>query len=169
LSCRVQTVENVRRRLVTEGFDASETNVSFGRYQKSTGTFNFVAMSEQTAGKKNAYPKVGPIVISEIMYHPQVNGDAEYVELLNIGESDETLFDTTVGKTWKFADIGAGGIEFAIYDTDLNRPVTIAPNERILKGLEPSTFGSTVRFLKIQNPRYFALNEGFERTYIKKV
>ena len=32
------------------------------------------------------------------------------------------------------------------------------------KGLEPSTFGSTVLFVKNENPRYFALNEGFSRS-----
>ncbi len=115
-----------------EDFDASETNVSFGRYQKSTGTFNFVAMSSQTPNAANAYPAVGPIVISEIMYHPAGDDNAEYIEMLNIGGSDEILFDATVGKAWKFADVGAGGIEFEIYDTELDLPVTIAPNERIL-------------------------------------
>ncbi|GAG03337.1 unnamed protein product, partial [marine sediment metagenome] len=54
-----------------EDFGASETGVSFGRYYKpNTGNFNFVAMSENTPGSANAYPKVGPIVINEIMYNP---------------------------------------------------------------------------------------------------
>ncbi len=36
------------------------------------------------AGSVNAYPKVGPVVIREIMYHPAVDSDAEYIELVNI-------------------------------------------------------------------------------------
>jgi len=71
-----------------ENFDASETGVAFGRYQKSTGTYNFVAMSQNTLGSANAYPNVGPIVISEIMYNPvSGNQDEEYIEMLNISDS----------------------------------------------------------------------------------
>ena len=155
-----------------EDFGASETNVSFGRYQKSTGTFNFVAMSEQSAGAVNAWPKVGPIVISEIMYHPAGDGNAEYVELLNIGESDETLFDTTVGKAWKFADVGAGGIEFAIYDTDLNRSVTIAPDERILlvrdKGAFAAEFPTAPAGTQIYAWSTGGLNNGGEKIQLSK-
>ena len=45
--------------LVEEAFGASETNVTFGRYRKSTNTYNFVFMSEPTPGAANAYPLVG--------------------------------------------------------------------------------------------------------------
>jgi hypothetical protein len=54
-----------------EDFGASETGVSFGRYYKaSTNNFNFVAMDSNTPGWANSSPKVGPIVVSEIMYNP---------------------------------------------------------------------------------------------------
>ena len=67
-----------------EKFDASETGVSLGRWQKSTGAYDFVALTEPTPGKANAAPVVGPIVITEIMYHPtdlrrcRVRGVAQY-------------------------------------------------------------------------------------------
>ncbi|MHC4206275.1 MAG: lamin tail domain-containing protein, partial [Planctomycetota bacterium] len=75
-----------------EDFGASETGVSFGRYYKSsTGNYNFVAMEENTPGSANSYPKVGPVVISEIMYNPDwpdggsyTNDQYEYIELQNI-------------------------------------------------------------------------------------
>lgn len=91
-----------------EDFGASENNVAFGRHQKSTGTYNFVAMSQNTPGAffegaPNAYPKVGPIVISEIMYHPDGDLDAEYIELYNITDSTVNLYDTG-GNPWKFTD-----------------------------------------------------------------
>jgi len=117
---------------VFEEFGASETNVSVGRYQKSTGTFNFVAMSSQTPGGPNADPKVGPVVISEIMYHPQGDGNAEYVELLNISQVEVALYDPNTGSPWKFTDAGNGGIELLIYDNDPAAPVVMAPNERII-------------------------------------
>ena len=101
-----------------EKFDASETNVAFGRYYKaSTDTYNFVAMSMNTPDDDNAYPKVGPIVISEIMYHPRDpnlgspytdDDDFEYVELHNIDPCSVTLqeydneLEIDVG--WRFTD-----------------------------------------------------------------
>jgi hypothetical protein len=93
-----------------EDFDASETGVSFGRYYKgSTDNYNFVAMSENTPGKANAYPKVGPIVINEIMYNPG-SGDQneEYIELFNISSEPVDLYRYDKSEPWRFTD----GIEF---------------------------------------------------------
>ncbi len=94
-----------------EDFGASETGIAFGRYYKeSTDNYNFVAMSENTPMLSNAYPKVGPVVISEIMYHPEIfwgNWDAEYIELCNITDDTVSLYDVN-GISWKFTD----GIEF---------------------------------------------------------
>jgi hypothetical protein len=97
-----------------EDFGASETDVAFGRYQKSTGTYNFVAMSTNTPGAPNAYPKVGPLVISEIMYHPLNDRDAEYVELHNITSFPLPLWSydpcTAQNIPWRFTD--SDGITF---------------------------------------------------------
>jgi len=96
-----------------ENFGASEADVAFGRHQKSTGTFNFVAMSVNTLGYDNAYPRVGPIVINEIMYNPPVGGlyehnEYEFVELYNISDSEVYLeeYDNEqhVNVSWKFTD-----------------------------------------------------------------
>jgi len=107
-----------------EDFGASASNVSFGRYFKaSTGNYNFVAMDHNTPKATNAYPKVGPIVINEIMYHPNwPNGSPydnekfEYVELYNITGSDVNLYDEQ-GNPWKFTD----AIEFT-FPADANIP-----------------------------------------------
>ncbi|GAI28423.1 unnamed protein product, partial [marine sediment metagenome] len=95
---------------------ASQTGVSFGRYLKSTGIYDFVAMDSNTPGSANAYPKIGPIVINEIMYHPDPNGDAEYIELYNITNADVNLYDDQ-SNPWKFTD----GIEFT-FPADVNIP-----------------------------------------------
>ncbi len=122
-----------------ETFGASETAVAFGRYKKSTGTYNFVAMSENTPGEENAYPKVGPIVINEIMYHPQNDGDAEYVELLNIsgGPIDLEQWDIEQERfvPWRFTD--EGGISF-----DFPLGTTMAAGEYILLVRNLSAFES---------------------------
>lgn len=108
-----------------ESFGASENNVAFGRYYKaSTDSFNFVSMSLSTPGPDykgapNAYPKVGPIVINEIMYHP-IDPDAEYIELKNITGSSVTLYnsDSAVLEPWKMTE----GVE---YSFPTGTPVTI--------------------------------------------
>ncbi len=107
-----------------EDFGASDSNVSFGRYYKgSTGNHNFVAMDYNTPDELNAYPKVGPIVINEIMYHPDwpenspyENEKFEYVELYNITDSDVNLYDED-SIPWKFTD----GIDFT-FPADTNIP-----------------------------------------------
>ncbi|MFC1635193.1 lamin tail domain-containing protein [Planctomycetota bacterium] len=114
-----------------ETFGASETGVAFGRYRKSTGAYNFVAMSVNTPGSANAYPKVGPVVISEIMYNPASgNQDEEYIELHNISDSyvilaeydDEYLVEVP----WRLTD-DSNGIEF-----DFPIDTMLAPDERLL-------------------------------------
>lgn len=109
------------------GFGASETGVSFGQYHRSTGDYNFIFMSVPTPGWANAYPLVGPVVINEVMYHPAGDGDAEYVELLNITRDPVTLFDFSALLPWRFTD--GTGIEFA-FPSDY--PVTLQAGEHLL-------------------------------------
>ncbi|MGB2806290.1 MAG: lamin tail domain-containing protein [Sedimentisphaerales bacterium] len=89
-----------------EEFGASQTNVSFGRYYKpSTDNFNFVAMDYNTPDTNNANPKVGPVVINEIMYNPPTgNQNEEYIELHNITGTNVTLYRTDKLAPWKFTD-----------------------------------------------------------------
>jgi hypothetical protein len=113
-----------------EKFDASENGVSLGRWPKSTGAYNFVALREPTPGQANAEPVVGPIVINEIMYHPSDNDGAEYVELLNIGTTAVTLYDTAQGAPWRFTDDPDDpGVEL-LFPAD--PPVTLVPGEYLL-------------------------------------
>ncbi len=104
-----------------EDFGASQTDVAFGRYYKgSTDNYNFVAMSENTPGRANAYPKVGPIVINEIMYNPgSGNQNEEYIELFNISSEAVTLYRYDKSEAWRFTD----GIEF-VFPSD---PVVTIP------------------------------------------
>ncbi|MBN2594961.1 MAG: lamin tail domain-containing protein, partial [Sedimentisphaerales bacterium] len=124
-----------------EDFGASETGVSFGRYYKSgTGNYNFVAMEENTPGSANSYPKVGPIVISEIMYNPDwpdggsyTNDQYEYIELKNISAGPVKLYRDDKTEPWKFTD----GIEFIF---PVNSPVTIPADGVILVVKHPAAF-----------------------------
>jgi hypothetical protein len=118
---------NYPQYLMTETFGASETWITFGRHLTSTGTFDFALLSSATPGTANAYPLVGPVVINEVMYHPIVDGDAEYIELLNESSIPVTLFDWISFLPWRLTT--SSGIAFAL-PTD--PPVTLGPREHLL-------------------------------------
>jgi hypothetical protein len=96
-----------------------------GRYVRSDNIADFVAMSQRTFGADNpdtldefrtgtglvnAYPRVGPIVIAEIMYHPPDDGTNdnvadEFIELRNITGAVVPLYDPSFPtNTWRFLD-----------------------------------------------------------------
>ncbi len=117
-------------------FGPADIDVSFGRYIKtSTGKTDFVALSYPTPNQPNAYPKVGPVVINEIMYSPPT-GKHEFIELRNITSSDVPLFDpANPANTWQFTD----GISFAFANGD-----SIPANGyALLVNIPPDSFRST--------------------------
>ena len=77
---------------VSEEFGSSDTGVTLGRYIKSTGGKDFVAMTTPTYETANSLPKVGPVVINEIYYHP-TSGQNAFIELKNITGSEVQLYD----------------------------------------------------------------------------
>ena len=80
----------------------------------SDGLEHFVTQKANTLGTANARPKVGPVVINEIMYAPPPLGlDAdtmdEYIELRNITSQPAPLFDPLhTTNTWQFQ----GAVQF---------------------------------------------------------
>ena len=150
-----------------EDFGGSETGVSFGRhYKASTGNYNFVAMAENTPGSANSYPKVGPIVINEIMYNPSwpvgssyTNNQYEYIELHNISDEPVALYDFDNALPWKFTD----GIDFT-FPEDV--PVTIPAGGYLLVVRDPEAFSwryPNVDASKIVGPYDGSLNNAGER------
>jgi hypothetical protein len=150
-----------------EDFGGSETGVSFGRYYKSsTGNYNFVAMSENTPGSANSYPKVGPIVINEIMYNPSwpvggsyTNDQYEYIELHNISNEPVALYDFDNALPWKFTD----GIDFT-FPEDV--PVTIPAGGYLLVVKDPEAFSWRYPAAAVENifgPYSGSLNNAGER------
>jgi len=103
-------------------FGAAANGVSFGRYVTSDAREQFVAMNARTfgvddpgsvaefrtgTGQTNTSPRVGPVVISEIMYHPpdlgtNDNPRDEFIELRNITTAPVGLFEGTNG--WRLRD-----------------------------------------------------------------
>lgn len=129
----------------SHGFDfgAAPNGTSFGRYVTSQGNEEFVLQSVNTLGTNNAYPRVGPVVISEIMYHPpdpypgandSVN---EYIELRNNSSTNVPLYDPNAPtNTWRLRNA-----------VSFNFPpnLTLIPSGRIIVvGFDPLGFPATL-------------------------
>ena len=110
-------------------FGAAEAGVAFGRHVNSQGTEQFVAQSTNTLGGPNGRPRVGPVVISEIMYHPPDldagdNARDEFIELQNITAGPVPLFDALrPTNTWRLRNA---------VDFDFPIDVTLAPGGILL-------------------------------------
>ncbi|MEN6425372.1 MAG: lamin tail domain-containing protein [Phycisphaerales bacterium] len=111
-------------------FGASDPGTAFGRHENAATGASLVPLTEPTPGEANADPLVGPIVISEIMYHFGGATDVEYVELLNISDANVTLYDPDRGVAWRFTDDPeAPGIDLLF---PVDPPITLGPGEYLL-------------------------------------
>ena len=112
-------------------FRAAQNGVSFGRYLNSVGEEFFPAQLQVTLGAANAGPRVGPVVINEILYHP-VWGQDEYVELKNIATTNVPLYDPLQpANTWSLSGFGF----------DFPTGVTLPPQGLlVVTRLDPASF-----------------------------
>ena len=92
-------------------------------YKPSSDSYNFVPLERQTPGATNSLPRLGPVVISEIMYHSAV----EYLELLNVSNDPIQLLGWRIDR----------GIELK-FTTDL----LIGPGERFMLTEDEALFRS---------------------------
>jgi hypothetical protein len=86
------------------GFGAAENGVSFGRHRTSVGEEHFIAQTATTLTTTNSGPRVGPVVISEIHYHPS---DALAAEMTQF-----TAFDVLLGTQEEAIAATADALEF---------------------------------------------------------
>ena len=90
-------------------FPAAANGESFGRWPNGAG--NLYPMVSRTFGAANSGPRIGPVVISEIMYNASgKNDDLEYVELsehhrspvaLSIGASGRSTAGSISRSRWE--------------------------------------------------------------------
>jgi hypothetical protein len=114
-------------------FGASFNGVSFGRWVSPFGEEFFPAQIVVTLGTSNVGPSLGPVVLTEIHYHPAAN-DEEFLELLNISTNTVSFHDLEhPTNTWRL-----GGVDY-----DFPRGFTLAPGGMVLLvGSEPSAFAT---------------------------
>lgn len=125
-------------------FGPAANGVALGRHATSAGV-DFTALSQPTfgvaspgdvahfragAGATNAAPSVGPVVITEIMYHPpptlatEENPNEEFIELHNLSTTNVPLHDPAhPTNTWRLAN----AVTF-IFPTG----ISLAPQGRLL-------------------------------------
>jgi hypothetical protein len=112
-------------------FGASDPGVTFGRYINSVGDEQFPAQISNTSPGPNSGPRVGPVVINEIMYHPGFGGDP-FVELKNITATPAPLFDPAYpSNTWRLS-----GASFN-FPTNISLP---AQSYLLVVGISPTIF-----------------------------
>ena len=114
-------------------FGAAQNGVALGRHVDSQGAEHFVAQSGRSLGDANPGPAVGPVVISEIMYHPTdviTNGAAwdnqehEYIELHNVSSNAVALLNPEIpGEGWRLRK----AVDY-MFPTN----TVLAANERVL-------------------------------------
>jgi len=82
-------------------FGELDNGVSIGLYRTSTGEEMWVRQSALSLGKKNAGPRIGPLIISEIMYHP-LDDVSDFIEVTNISAGEVFLSHVDIPAfTWK--------------------------------------------------------------------
>ncbi|MEI7908721.1 MAG: lamin tail domain-containing protein [Verrucomicrobiota bacterium] len=87
-------------------FGAAEQNVTFGRYVNSVGEEQFPRQTDATFDAPNSGPRVGPLVINEVMYFPYPGFD-RYVEIKNVSDMAVNLYDpANPANTWKISGLG---------------------------------------------------------------
>jgi hypothetical protein len=156
-------------------FGAADNNVSFGRLITSEGKEHFVAQAALTLGTNNAGPRVGPVVITEIMYHPPEIGTNdntldEFVELQNISAEPVALWDSAQpDRPWKVT----GGISFT-FPTNLS---LAAGEYLLLVNFDPADQAQLAAFrgkfglpasLKVFGPYGGKLNNDADQIELKK-
>jgi len=158
-------------------FGPSDVNVSLGRYETSAG-IDYPALHRPTfgldhpasvqqfrtgAGATNTGPRIGPVVINELHYHP-VDGVDEFLELLNISGTDVTLYDPlSTDDTWRMTQ----GISY----TFPANTVLPAGQTMLLVAIEPAMFRATYGIpghIPIVGPYSGSLSNGGERVELAR-
>ena len=94
---QVDETGNLIRMVDHVEFGPTKSGESFGLWPDGDGVFT--PMTSFTSGSVNSGPRIGPLVITEIMYNPgdQANAnELEFIEIHNSGSNNEDLSDWTL-------------------------------------------------------------------------
>ncbi|MGV3773611.1 MAG: lamin tail domain-containing protein [Verrucomicrobiales bacterium] len=121
-------------------FGATSGGETYGLYISPGGFHSASPQQTATLGQANGLPKVGPIVINEIMYHPLGNYPGhEYIEIKNISSQPVQLYDPSrPTNVWKIT----GDIDFAFPQNSVIPPQGVA----LILSFDPRHFGLIHQF-----------------------
>jgi hypothetical protein len=143
-------------------YGASANGVSFGRYINSVGDEDWPAMASLTLGASNSVPRIGPLVINEVMYHPAIGYD-EFVEIVNISSNAVLLYDAAFPtNAWKLSGLGY---------TFSNNVSVVAGGYLLLVPIDPAAFRSKYSVapsVQILGPYSGALQDSGERLRLER-
>ncbi len=151
-----------------ENFDASETDMTFGRYDKAqlSGGYDFVRQISPSQGGLNNGPRIADIVMTEIYYNPPDGGAYEFVELYNRSGSDVTLMSEASTETSPGHFI-TENIAWRLEGTGFEFPAntTIPAGGRIIVAKTPTLYGGPSS--TVLGPYDGALDNGGEELEIQ--
>jgi hypothetical protein len=128
-----------------ENFDASETDVTFGRYEKAelSGGYDFARMLEKTQGYANSGPRIPDIVITEIYYNPPQGSDYEFIELYNRSGDSVTLMSQATTETSPGVFV-TEYLPWRLKGVDYEFPAhtVIAPGAYVILAKDPALYNS---------------------------
>ena len=136
-------------------FGDSAAGFSFGRHVNSIGKISYPPLEATSFNASNDSPRAGPLVITEMMYHP-ANGSVEFIEIQNISGSRVPL-----------AGVQIAGIGFVFGPT---APELIPGEVVLVVENDPATFRSTFNppaSVGVFGPYSGRLSNGGEKVSLK--
>ena len=136
-------------------FDDASAGIPYGRHVISTGTAQVVPLAGPTANAPNATPVAGPLVVTELMYHPAAF-TPEFIEVTNIS-----------GQPVSLAGAEVSGVGFVF---EGNAPNLSPGGIIVLTEIEPDAFRSLYNIpatVEIYGPYPGKLDNGGERLRIR--
>ena len=139
------------------GFDFGDAavGVPYGRHVISTGEVQVVPLNAPTLNSPNANPVAGPLVVTELMYHPAAF-EPEFVEIQNIS-----------GRAVSLANVEVSGVGF-IFEADT--PALDPGEVLVLTEIDPEAFRSNRQVpesVPVYGPYPGKLDNGGERLRLR--
>jgi hypothetical protein len=117
-------------------FDATSTGVALGRWVSGDPEGTIFPMTSATPGEANTGPVQGPVILSEVHYHPALSqDDFEFIELYNTSPTAVDLGG------WRLR----GGVDF-----DFAAPTTLNPGAAlVVVGFDPTDDAQVAAFRSV--------------------
>lgn len=153
----VAATQDGARMDYVSGFDFGDASagVPFGRHLISTGEAQVIPLVSLTIGSPNSIPIAGPLVVTELMYHPAAF-ESEFIEIQNVS-----------GQPVSLANAEVRGVGFIF---DPSAPSLAPGGILVISEIDPSTFRTAYNVpaeVDIYGPYPGRLDNGGERVRVR--